>query len=109
MRNKTLVLFLIILLFGSGLAFGAGFEGWASLKNDNSLLYSILRFLNPPGLNSVLFTVFTIIFAIGTVPCIIAFERWPKVFFLLLSLFCWARIASFFVMSYLSGQIITSP
>jgi len=109
MWNKALVLFLIIFLFSSGFAFAVDFAGWLDLKNEDSVLYSVLRFLNPPGLNSALFTVFTVIFAIGTAACIFAFEGFPKIFFLLLSLFCWARIASFFVMSYLAGKSAVSP
>jgi len=109
MRNKILILVLLILLFSASFVFGATDDGWGNLKEQNAPLYFLLRFLNPPAFNSLPFTVFTIIFAIGTLPCLFVFEGYTKMFFLFLSLYCWARILSFLIMSSLVGQGVLAP
>lgn len=109
MGKKLLVLLLIVFIFSPSFAFGASDDGWGNLKEENAPLYFFLRFLNPPVFNSPPFLILTIMFAIGTLPCIFVFEGYTRLFFLFLNLYCWARILSLFIMSSLVGQGVISP
>jgi len=104
MRNKILVLLLLILLFGAGAAFAGWDDVLRNLQYDHPIIYSILQFFNSLSFNNPLFITFMVIFAIGTVPCIFVFEGWPKVFFILLSLFCWTGIVGLFVNFYIKAR-----
>ena len=82
--------------------------GWAQLKVDKPRLYNILIFLNPKPLNNVAGNILTLLFAIGTLGASIAFEG-TKALMILLSVYCWGRIISIFVIMNLVGRGILSP
>lgn len=82
---------------------------WGNLKKKNMVLYYFLEFFNPPFLNNFIFTILTVMIAVGTLFTFGFLEGDFKLFMIVLSIYCWGRILSFFVLTSLVGKGILSP
>lgn len=79
------------------------------LKEKNIVLYYYLQVFNPPFLNNILFTIITIMAAIGGFFVIGSFEGNSRLFVLILCIYAWGRVVGFLITSSLVGQGILSP